>query len=44
MPDVIIEIFSYRFMQLSLAACILASIGCGLIGALVVVRRIGFVA
>lgn len=44
MPDVLVELFTYRFMQLSLAACMLASIGCGLIGALVVVRRIGFVA
>lgn len=44
MPDALAELFTYRFMQLSLAACLLASIGCGLIGALVVVRHIGFVA
>ena len=44
MFDFLSELLSYRFMQLSLAACILASIGCGLMGALVVVRRISFVA
>ena len=44
MFDFLSELLSYRFMQLSLAACILASIGCGLMGALVVVRHISFVA
>ena len=39
MPDALVELFAYRFMQLSLAACLLASIGCGLIGALVVVPQ-----
>lgn len=34
----------YRFMQFALAACVLASIGCGTIGAYVVIKRIGFVA
>jgi zinc transport system permease protein len=44
MIDFITTLFSYRFMQMALAACLLASIGCGLIGTLVVVRRIGFLA
>ena len=43
MPD-IPEIFSYTFMQHALFACILASIGCGVIGTYVVVKRIGFLA
>ena len=34
----------FRFMQYALAACLLASIGCGTIGAYVVIKRIGFVA
>lgn len=34
----------YRFMQYALGACLLASIGCGTIGAYVVIKRIGFVA
>lgn len=34
----------YRFMQYALGACLLASIGCGAIGAYVVIKRIGFVA
>jgi len=34
----------YRFMQYALAGCLLASIGCGTIGAYVVIKRIGFVA
>ena len=34
----------YRFMQYALAACILSSIGCGIIGTYVVVKRIGFLA
>lgn len=37
-------ISDYRFMQYALAACLLASIGCGSIGAYVVIKRIGFVA
>lgn len=34
----------FRFMQYALGACLLASIGCGTIGAYVVIRRIGFIA
>jgi zinc transport system permease protein len=34
----------YRFMQFALGACLLASIGCGTIGAYVVIKRIGFIA
>lgn len=37
-------LFSYAFMQHALFACILASIGCGVIGTYVVVKRIGFLA
>ena len=37
-------LFSYTFMQHALLACILASIGCGVIGTYVVVKRIGFLA
>jgi len=44
MIDFIITLFSYRFMQYALLACLLASIGCGVIGTLVVVKRIGFLA
>ena len=43
MPD-IAGLFSYAFMQHALLACILASIGCGVIGTYVVVKRIGFLA
>lgn len=37
-------LFSFEFMQHALLACILASIGCGVIGTYVVVKRIGFLA
>lgn len=40
----IVELFSFTFMQHALIACILASIGCGVIGTYVVVKRIGFLA
>ena len=40
----ITELFSYTFMQHAVLACILASIGCGVIGTYVVVKRIGFLA
>lgn len=36
--------FSYHFMQYALLACLLASIGCGVIGTYVVVKRVGFMA
>ena len=38
------EIFRYSFMQHAFLACVLASIGCGIIGTYVVVKRIGFLA
>ena len=41
-----IEFFSavieYQFMQYALLACLLASLGCGVIGTYVVVKRISF--
>ena len=37
-------LFSYQFMQHALMACLLASVGCGIIGTYVVVKRIGFLA
>jgi zinc transport system permease protein len=43
-----IEFFSallnYSFLQNALIACLLASIGCGIMGSYVVVKRIGFLA
>lgn len=44
MADFLQAIADYHFMQYALAACLLASIGCGSIGAYVVIKRIGFVA
>ncbi len=44
MTDFIHALSDFRFMQYALAACLLASIGCGTIGAYVVIKRIGFVA
>jgi zinc transport system permease protein len=38
------EMFSYSFMQHALLGCLLASVGCGIIGTYVVVKRIGFMA
>ncbi|MBM2829744.1 MAG: hypothetical protein HW411_534 [Gammaproteobacteria bacterium] len=35
---------NYSFMQHAMLACLLASIGCGIIGTYVVVKRIGFLA
>jgi len=37
-------LIEYRFLQYALAACLLASVGCGTIGVYVVVKRIGFLA
>ncbi len=37
-------IFEYSFMRHALLACLLASIGCGIMGTYVVVRHIGFLA
>ena len=44
MFEFIREIFSYSFMQHALLGCLLASVGCGIIGTYVVVKRIGFMA
>lgn len=44
MIEYIHTLFSYQFMQHALLACMLASVGCGIIGTYVVVKRIGFVA
>ena len=44
MYELMAEIFRNSFMQYALLACVLASIGCGIIGTYVVVKRIGFLA
>jgi len=44
MSDYIPALLQYSFMQHALLACLLASIGCGIIGTYVVVKRIGFLA
>lgn len=44
MIDFIHALVQYRFLQFALLACVLASIGCGVIGVYVVVKRIGFLA
>ncbi|MFQ5660164.1 MAG: metal ABC transporter permease [Gammaproteobacteria bacterium] len=44
MFESIATIFSYRFMQHAMIACLLASVGCGIIGSYVVVKRVGFLA
>lgn len=44
MIELMAEIFRNSFMQYALLACVLASIGCGVIGTYVVVKRIGFLA
>jgi len=44
MIEYIQTLFRYQFMQHALLACLLASVGCGIIGTYVVVKRIGFVA
>ena len=44
MFDYISTLLSYQFMQYAFIACLLASIGCGIVGTYVVVKRIGFVA
>lgn len=38
------SLFSYQFMQYAIIACLLASVGCGIIGTYVVVKRVGFLA
>jgi zinc transport system permease protein len=44
MNDFMAEMLRNSFMQYALLACLLASIGCGVIGTYVVVKRIGFLA
>lgn len=44
MTDFLRALVQYEFMQHALAACLLASIGCGIVGVYVVVKRIGFLA
>jgi len=44
MIDFFQAILDFRFMQYALLACLLASIGCGIIGSFVVVKRIGSLA
>ncbi len=42
MSDFIVTLTNYSFMQHAVVACILTSIGCGIMGTYVVVKRIGF--
>jgi zinc transport system permease protein len=44
MTELLSALMEYRFLQHAFIACILASIGCGVIGTYVVVKRIGFLA
>ncbi|MFT5425321.1 MAG: zinc transport system permease protein [Gammaproteobacteria bacterium] len=44
MTELLSALMDYSFLQHALIACILASIGCGVIGTYVVVKRIGFLA
>jgi len=44
MSEFITALLNYSFMQHALIACLLASIGCGIIGTYVVVKKIGFLA
>lgn len=44
MTEFLSALMNYSFMQNALAACVLASIGCGVIGTYVVVKRVGFLA
>ncbi|MBI4005588.1 MAG: metal ABC transporter permease [Gammaproteobacteria bacterium] len=44
MSNFFTALFNYSFMQHAMLACLLASIGCGIIGTYVVVKRIGFLA
>lgn len=44
MTEFLEALAQHRFMQYALAACVLASIGCGSVGVYVVVKRIGFLA
>lgn len=44
MTELISAVMTYSFMQHALIACVLSSIGCGIIGTYVVVKRVGFLA
>jgi zinc transport system permease protein len=44
MPEFIAAIVDYRFMQYAALACLLASVGCGVIGSFVVVKQLGSMA
>jgi len=44
MTEFINAVVDYRFMQYAILACFLASIGCGVIGAFVVVKQLGSLA
>ncbi len=44
MVEFLVALTEFRYMQYALLACVLSSVGCGVMGAYVVVRRIGFLA
>ena len=44
MIESLANLLSYQFIQHAFIACLLASIGCGIIGTYVVVKRVGFIA
>jgi len=44
MPEFIVAIVDFRFMQYAALACLLASVGCGVIGSFVVVKQLGSMA
>jgi zinc transport system permease protein len=44
MTELFSALMNYSFMQHAFIACILSSIGCGIIGTYVVVKRVGFLA
>jgi zinc transport system permease protein len=44
MTEFITAVTDFRFMQFALLACVLASVGCGLIGTFVVVKQLGSLA
>ena len=43
MMEFFAAVLDYQFMQYALLACLLASLGCGIIGTYVVVKRISFI-
>ena len=44
MMEFLTALTEFRYMQYALLACVLSSVGCGVMGSYVVVRRIGFLA